>query len=251
LPLIAGGIVLLGFGCGVSERNEVSLGYDPSGGGGMSPGGSGAESSGGAATSGKGGLTTGGTESGTGGRTATGGRTGGKGGWAGTAGYGGAECRSASDCRLLSDCCGCEAEPVDSELGCSLSCDDEDSCALAGIEADEVDCLQGQCVINRSCDRNRITCTDAPPACPFGTAPSVGPENCWGPCIAVTECAWVTDCSDCGDTLCVSYTPGDTSYLCRHPKNGCNRGVYCNCLLECPYDCFERDEVVACVCLEC
>jgi hypothetical protein len=246
--LAAASIVLYGFGCGGrSERDDGASGNADDGVGGSSSGGSDSvDSTGGVATSGKGGSSAGGTRSSTGGRTCTSDR-------AGSAGFGWSECQDTADCQLVGDCCGCRAESDLSEAGesdCSASCE-VDACTAAGIESDEVECLLGQCVINRSCDRNRVTCPDTPPVCPSGTVPSVGADDCWGPCIAPNDCAWVTDCSDCGDALCVGFTPGDTFFACHKPTRYCDCGNYCNCLLSCPYDCFERNDMVSCVCLEC
>ena len=244
---------MLGFGCGgrsVSIGSEEGSSDDDSGV-------SGTTSSGGTDTtepSGGVGGTSGASGSASGGAsTETRGRTN-KGGWTGNGGYGGTECRLASDCKLVSDCCGCWADPVVSgstPAECNVSCELGDTCATDGIGANEVTCVLGQCVIDWSCDRSGVTCPDAPPACPLGTVPSVSADSCWGPCMAPTECGWVTDCEDCGDSLCVGYTPGDTTYACRYPFNYCRTGAYCECLVDCPYACFERDDMVSCVCLEC
>ncbi|HEX6764050.1 MAG TPA: hypothetical protein VF103_01205 [Polyangiaceae bacterium] len=204
----------------------------------------------GAGTAGIAGSETGGV-AGVGGTPGTGGSevTGGAAGEAGTAGTSGAECRADEDCVMVSDCCSCRAEPRSGSGFCPLDCL-RDPCSDDGIEPNEVSCVRGRCVIARSCDRTRVTCRSAPPDCVDGTIPSVD-GTCWGPCIAPTECSYVTDCLDCpSDAACVEFQAQLSSFSCVLPASGCSAGSYCSCLGACDY-CSEAPQGITCACPVC
>lgn len=99
----------------------------------------------------------------------------------------GSECTTEDDCRLVSDCCRCVAAPKGVTLDvCYASCA-ETMCIAGGVTGSERVCVNGRCVLDRSCDRMSVTCDMAPPECEPGTIPSVE-DGCYGPCIASTEC---------------------------------------------------------------
>ena len=168
---------------------------------------------------------------------------------AGEAGANGAECETAADCEMVSDCCSCRAEPrgAPHEI-CFLDCA-YDSCSEGNIELSEVECVMGRCVVARSCAGN-VLCPAIPPNCGEGRLPSVV-ENCWGPCLDVTECSAVPSCSDCGRGVCVEFASLGGSTHCVEPAAGCSAGNYCECLGACTFGCFETDDGVACDCPVC
>lgn len=99
----------------------------------------------------------------------------------------GSECTTEDDCRLVSDCCRCVAAPKGVTLDvCYASCA-ETMCITDGISGSARVCVNGRCVLDRSCDRSQVTCTTPPPECEPGMIPSVE-GACYGPCIASTEC---------------------------------------------------------------
>jgi hypothetical protein len=99
----------------------------------------------------------------------------------------GSECAVDDDCRLVSDCCRCVAAPKGVTLDvCYASCA-QTMCIADGVTGSEKVCVNGRCVLDRSCDRNQVTCDLAPPECEPGMIPSVE-GSCYGPCIASTEC---------------------------------------------------------------
>jgi hypothetical protein len=153
----------------------------------------------GAGTGGSSGGDAGNTSAGTAGISETSGGTAG-GGAAGTAGSAGmqatagapfapvgSECTVDDDCRLVSDCCRCVAAPRGVTLDvCYASCT-ETMCLTGGITGSERVCVNGRCVLDRSCDRSQVSCDMAPPECEPGMIPTVD-GACYGPCIASTEC---------------------------------------------------------------
>lgn len=186
-----------------------------------------------------------------------GGVPGGSGGSGNAAGAGGSgtECQTAADCQLVSDCCRCEAEPkrkADAPV-CEQLCV-IDQCGSKQIEPDEVACVFGRCVIDRSCDRSRVTCKLAEPVCPEGSVPSVE-GSCYGPCLPATECSSVTGCDDCTEpAVCVRNEAQLLTYGCVLPPQGCNKGSYCSCLGACvaPFGaCGESESAVGCACPNC
>lgn len=99
----------------------------------------------------------------------------------------GSECTADDDCRLVSDCCRCVAAPRGVTLDvCYASCA-ETMCITGGITGSERVCVNGRCVLDRSCDRTQVSCDMAPPECEPGLIPTVE-GTCYGPCIASTEC---------------------------------------------------------------
>lgn len=215
-----------------------------------------------AGDAGEGGTTSGGTTSGgttSGGTTSEGGTTSGgttNGGTAGSgdAGEGGTsgggsqpECLSPDDCRMVSDCCGCRSEPLDDPTFCALPCV-RDACGEEMISVDEVDCVQGRCVIARSCD-GQVDCPALPPNCPDGTVPSVL-GDCWGPCLPPTDCRSVSGCAACGDDFCVEFQAMRSIFSCVTRVDECEVENYCQCLGVCG-ECSETDDQVQCPCLGC
>jgi hypothetical protein len=198
--------------------------------------------------------------SGSNGGAGRGGTTGGAGttGAAGSSGMSGAggsasgiECTKADDCVLLSDCCACRAEPKGAVLpSCPAICA-KDSCTANQIQANEVTCVLGRCVIARSCNTTRVTCPADPAECPVGTIHSVL-DSCWGPCLPPTECRDVTDCSSCGGgEACVRNVEFAITTICVAPAADCHVGNYCTCLVTCPVVCSEKDAGVSCFCPGC
>lgn len=182
------------------------------------------------------------------------GGSGGSGSVAGAGGGIGAECQTAADCQLVSDCCRCEAEPKGTGVpACELFCV-IDQCGSKQIAPEEVACVFGRCVIDRSCDRSRVTCKIAEPVCPEGSVPSVE-GSCYGPCLPATECSAVTGCDDCTEPeVCVRNEAQLQTYGCVLPPQGCTKGSYCGCLGACvgPFGvCAESESAVGCACPSC
>jgi hypothetical protein len=99
----------------------------------------------------------------------------------------GSECAVDDDCRLVSDCCRCVAAPKGVTLDvCYASCA-QTMCIADGVTGSEKVCVNGRCVLDRSCDRTQVSCDMVPPECEPGMIPSVE-GSCYGPCIASTEC---------------------------------------------------------------
>jgi hypothetical protein len=203
----------------------------------MSWGGAGAPASGGVA---------GAMPSGGAGATAAGGAAG-----AVSAAYG-AECEKTADCVLVRDCCGCRADAKRAPAAlCDANCT-KDSCTASQIQAGEVACVANRCVLARSCNTARVTCLADPSECPAGTIHSVV-DACWGPCIALSECNDVKDCTACtAGTVCVrSVGFNSLATTCVTPAPSCTAGAYCSCLQACPVACGETDGVVLCSCPGC
>jgi hypothetical protein len=218
-----------------------------SGDGGTVAGGTSGNSSGGNAGNSNGGGSGASGEGGSGG-SGEGGSAGG-----GAGGGGGRECETADDCVLLQDCCSCMGAPEGATLPyCNLVCI-QSRCQASQIGTDEVTCSFGRCVIDRSCNRSAVTCTEAPMPCPNGEVRSVR-EGCFGPCLPPTECRDVTACSDCGDDVCVIEEPQIPRTGCVRPPDSCTKGDYCDCLDACPpsgFVCMEEDDAVHCPCPVC
>jgi hypothetical protein len=256
---------------------------------GTSAGGSGGNTTGGNTTGGAatGGSTTGGSATGgntTGGSTTGGSATGGNAGMAPNGGQAGSpggaaganmsgaagtsagtgaggmanggerECETADDCTRFTDCCRCEAVPVGAMTPvCERACT-EDACRRAGIAPSDVTCRFGRCVLNRSCDHTEAMCATPPEPCPAGQIRSLNDADCWGECLAVTECREVTDCSSCGDNVCVTSAAQLPYHACVTPVPGCTKGNYCACLGACAmngFECLEADDQVVCPCPVC
>ena len=177
-------------------------------------------------------------------------------GGSGGSGGGGLECETADDCVMFSDCCSCAAVPKGTSIpGCDLVCI-TDQCTAQQIGRDEITCAFGRCVVDRSCNHAQATCNSMPETCPSGQVRSVTENGCWGPCLPPTECREVTDCSDCGEAVCVGFSafvPPATG--CVVPEPSCTKGNYCECLDACPqsaaYECVEVDDGVSCYCPVC
>jgi hypothetical protein len=273
--LLAGQTFVIAFGCaGKSERTtgDRAKGGDDSGGtagtssGGMAgtvPTGGVGPMTGGTATSGAAGTSAGGIAAG----GTSGAATGGVAGDGGSAGGGGSgtgamageagqpstvvECETAADCSMASDCCGCRSEPIRGpRLECPLDCL-RDACGEMNIEPSEIECLNGRCVIARSCDTSGVTCPALPPMCAEGTVPSVV-GDCFGPCLPPTECLRVESCADCGDALCFVFEALPSSHYCIERDDDCNSSEnYCGCLgIDCNV-CSATDPSVTCACVVC
>jgi hypothetical protein len=254
--------------CGGNSSEEGGDGGGQSGSGGTASGKGG--SSGSAGASGSAGSSTGGRGgTGTSGTSGSGGAVGGDagsvptGGTAGTnatggtagAGGGGRECETADDCVMFSDCCSCEAMPKGTAPPptCDIVCI-TDHCTAEQIDRDAVACSFGRCVIDKSCDHSKSTCDSLPEPCPAGQVRALNDDGCWGPCLAPTECRDVTDCSSCGDAVCVIEEPQIRSFGCVNPGDSCAKGSYCECLDACPqsgFVCTEADDAVHCPCPVC
>jgi hypothetical protein len=116
------------------------------------------------------------------------------------------------------------------------------------IAESEVACVQGRCVIARSCT-GEVGCPAAEPNCPDGTVPSVV-DDCWGPCLPPTECLSVRHCTDCGDAFCVEFQAQVSAFSCVSRVEQCELENYCECLGVCGV-CSESDDHVVCPCLGC
>lgn len=243
------------------STNGGSAGTSPGGKGGSGTSGTSGANAGG--TTGKGGSATGGSagmapSGGDAGIAPNGGvsgsATGGTGGTGASGGGGGRECESADDCVLFTDCCNCEAVPDGTSIpGCDLVCI-QSRCSALQIRPTEVTCSFGRCVIDRSCDLGRITCNEPSEPCAAGLVGSVTEDGCHGPCLPPTECRDVTNCSSCGDAVCVIEEPQIASFGCVRPADSCTKGSYCDCLGACPtsgFECMEADDAVHCPCPVC
>jgi hypothetical protein len=234
-----------------------SAGSGAGGGGAGTPAGAGAPSTGGAAT---GGSATGGSAGSASGGAAGGAALGGSGGATPAGGAGGSagggdghECETDEDCTMYSDCCTCAAvvrgtPGTPCERVCTLY-----ECAARGIDRAEVACRFGRCVIDRSCNLDRVTCDDTAPSCDDGEVASVTDAGCYGPCLPPSECSDVTSCAACGaGEVCVNVQAQIFTYGCVKPGASCTKGNYCECLDACAGSiCAETDDSVQCVCLGC
>lgn len=169
--------------CGSPEPEERG---DSSESGGQSAGAGAVSGSSGSAGSGDAGNATAGTGGG-GGSSADAGN-------AGTPAVAGApfapmgnECTTSDDCRLVSDCCRCVSAPKGLVLDVCYAACAETMCITEGISGSDDVCVNGRCVLDRSCDRNQIDCDMPPPACEPGMIPTVD-DSCFGSCMASTEC---------------------------------------------------------------
>jgi hypothetical protein len=239
-----------GIGAGGAGGASGSSGGTSAGVSGTAPGGSG-----GAAGTGDGGVNavggaTGGA--GTGAVAGVGGAGSGGGGGDGDAGFANQgpypECETAADCQLESDCCGCRAISRRGTEFCALDCE-RDPCPEMGITPEDVTCMQGRCVLARSCDAGSVVCRVARPTCSEGTVPSVV-DDCWGPCLPPTECSNVGSCSDCGEAFCVEFQVQSSIFNCVTRVGDCSRDNYCECLGVCGV-CSATDDAVACPCTGC
>ncbi len=96
-------------------------------------------------------------------------------------------CNTSSDCRLNDDCCTCAPAAISRRAAfCGAGCD-QSACARVGLEHG-VACVGKRCVFNVSCDSKQALCRVAPPDCPTGQVATVI-NGCYGPCIAVEQCA--------------------------------------------------------------
>jgi len=160
------------------------------------------------------------------------------------------ECADDDDCEISKDCCACQAAPkAQTTSTCNRACA-SNACAGKGF-APLARCTLGRCTLANSCDTRGVSCKSLPPTCPKGETASVG-KGCWGPCIAVTECADVTDCNDCGDAQCITFSDFGESFHCVARKAQCEVGNLCECLSPCGnFACSEQNGEVGCFCPAC
>jgi len=222
-------------------------------------------SSGGAAASGE----AGGATQGGGGSGATGGDNSGGGNSAGGAGASGgsggappvvAECTDDSDCKLVNDCCSCLGIPTSrQDPDCDLSeCLIPHCQSLEFGDLQNAQCRVGRCVAGFTCDHTEVTCESVPPNCPPGETPSAL-GDCWGKCVATTECESVGSCDQC-DTNSEQCVRQDTQlgavYHCVDKPEACDDNPSCACMgasvCLAPYDtCNDTALGITCSCLTC
>jgi len=208
---------------------------------------------------------TGGKASSSGGSRASGGTTSlggaGSGGMLGSGGSNSgshAECQTAADCELFDDCCSCASVPKGAlSASCLLACI-QSSCSAAQINTAELACVQGRCVLNRSCDDRKIACDAAlAPACPEGQAPEVGATCYTGRCLAVTECSAVVSCDVCAQVnlrCSTQETQLGSTYHCVETPSACQNSASCACMSVCQgaFQCAEPSSAsLMCVCSTC
>jgi hypothetical protein len=160
--------------------------------------------------------------------------SGGSAGTGGSAGVPGAppECASAQDCVVHADCCTCQSlapgEPTPAV--CDKTCL-VDVCTSMGSPA--LECIAGRCVLDKTCDVSKVTCTSPAPVCADGELPVVS-GSCWGSgCIKASECSEVTDCDSCDPSLysCVRYqTELGPSHHCVTVPSQCAADPTCACM---------------------
>ena len=224
------------------DTHQISngSGATSSGTGGSSTGGdsNGSSASGGTSqTGGNGGS----TQSAGAGGVATGGESGGGGISNGTGGTAGTasldiwdsvkECQWDTDCQVINDCCTCEVIPSSQT---PVSCQEEcaaGSCLTKGFDGSPAPgCELGRCVF-------RATGTNAADYCPDlqcgpGEVKVMG-DTCPTSCVAATEVAWATSCSDCsGDSLCFYVPPWDfeEAFICVPNYPQCEADTMCECI---------------------
>ncbi len=232
-----------------------------SGGSGQGTGGrpsGGASATGGKASNAGGNTASGGVAQGTGGRTnSSGGSNGGTPAAGGAISGSGshAECQTAADCELFDDCCRCASVPK-GELSpsCALACI-QSSCSAAQVNAGDLACVLGRCVLNRSCDDRAIACDSLAPVCPAGQAAEVGNTCYTGRCLAVTECSAVASCDVCGQVKlrCATLQLGPTHHCVETPP-ACQNDSSCACMSVClgAFQCAEPSAPsLMCVCPTC
>ncbi|MFO0566424.1 MAG: hypothetical protein U0263_12215 [Polyangiaceae bacterium] len=197
---------------------------------------------GGAAGGGAGGAVggSGGAVGGTGGTSVGGsGGVGGSTGGVGGGGTGGtnpfAECTDDSQCTLFSDCCTCVALGPNEGVppSCDMACK-QNTCEARGVTSGKAQCVAGQCIVGYECRSEQALCNMPPPKCDPGQMPSII-NACYGPCVPATECASVSQCTDCNGplTTCVHYDmqSGDASANhCVQVPKGCEGSPTCACM---------------------
>jgi len=117
---------------------------------------------------------------------------------------------------------------------CATVCD-QSACAARGIGSNEVACISGRCVIDRSCNANAALCNMLAPSCPTGQAPLVT-KGCYaGGCVSAAQCNEVTSCSDCiaAGLRCVTDQTIPPSYHCVTTPTMCSDYPSCNCMGVC------------------
>jgi hypothetical protein len=172
------------------------------------------------------------------------------------------ECEQASDCQLIDDCCACEGLPADAQVEeCRENCETP-SCDALGHLAVAPMCVGGTCVAGFDC-YSLVGCFMAEPECPPGEVPvrrytPVPRGICWGACVPATECAAVTDCSDCDleTQVCVQYISFAASVHCLPKPAACTGPADCACAgaAFCNPDsdqCSGGDGIISCECLDC
>jgi hypothetical protein len=183
----------------------------------------------------------------------------------GTGGVSEPECTSEEDCLFVNSCCECTSHAVGVPVErCEIETCAVSTCEARNIPATRALCRAGRCVLDVGCDASQVLCRAAAPDCPAGAVPAVL-DTCWtGGCVPVTECAGVTNCTQCGaDQGCVEYMPDglgglSNTYHCTTPASGCQSDRSCACFglsvcMEPFVSCGDSrgDADVACACPTC
>jgi hypothetical protein len=190
----------------------------------------------------------------TGGATSSGAANGGAG--AGGGGTSLPECEQARDCQLINDCCACEGLPADVQVEECLANCEQPSCEALGHTATAPMCVHGTCVAGFDCS-SLVNCFMAKPECPPGEVP-MHRDGCWGACVPATECAAVTDCTECDleTQVCVQYVSFSVSVHCLPKPETCSGAADCACAGAAYCDpvsdqCSGGNGILSCDCLDC
>jgi hypothetical protein len=140
------------------------------------------------------------------------------------------------------------------QASCRLACD-QPACDAQGVSDEDVACLAGRCVINRSCDDRYVLCDVAPPSCEAGTAPEVE-DGCYtGTCREISQCALVSSCDVCeaADLNCVTFSDvGGPGYQCVATREGCDpKDCVCMGVCPSPFSCGVVGDTLSCSCVSC
>ncbi|MBK8941796.1 MAG: hypothetical protein IPM79_30390 [Polyangiaceae bacterium] len=147
-----------------------------------------------------------------------------------------AECDELPDCKLVDDCCRCVAIPAgNADPPCAVSECAETKCGELGYDPSSLTCVAHQCSAGYDCDETQVICDQIPPMCQPGWTASVE-GDCWGPCVPADECAFVSDCAQCGEGL----------YACVHTSIGPMERRNCVPL---PLECGGIGSPPTCVCM--
>jgi hypothetical protein len=141
---------------------------------------------------------------------------------------------------------------------CNMACKQND-CAARGIDAEEVTCIAGRCVFDRTCNPALVTCKIMPPACGAGQAPLVVGSCYAGGCAPVAYCSEVASCGACKATglACATFQllfpPGQSGLHCVTTPDRCMANPTCACMGACtPYQCMQPDSTnLLCQCPNC
>jgi hypothetical protein len=237
LGLVSALALLTGFGAAAgcsSDTTTTGTGASSQGGTTQTGGQGGApQGGGGQGGGGQGGIHQGGT-------TQTGGQGGAQqgGGGQGGGGQGGmavaeAECSVLGECKLVNDCCTCAAIPQGEP---APACANQDCamlmCAQLGFNADAVMCAAHRCVAGFNCDHSQVACLSPEPSCGAGKTAAVK-GMCWGECVPASECAFVSECSQCTKPgqVCAAISMGPVEHrYCIEVPEECGNTPTCACM---------------------